>query len=329
MTYAYYIHFIISIPVIISLYFIIKVLLIPPTLTIMNWETQEDDEITFIGTLSDWFNWTSEKSKNGIESFHKMTALPWWTTITGITIGARIIVLPLRVRAWKNGRLMKLTTEYCNKFEAPKLREYHQKNTLPDKRNELYKNDMMRVHAETMKSIGVSPWKSLSPIPVSIPLFLSLAAGLRGIDFEGEGVISGVIWKNLGEAELLSAVPVAISNFFFIEYTRRHQKMQQQQINNGKGDERSFMKKTLPFIIGHSINLCSFVVLTRVASAVNLFLLTSSIMSIMESVLLKGREAGNNKSDKSDDKSIYGLLDRWTESEFKRLIEKNNFNKVN
>lgn len=254
---------------------------------------------TFIGTLESWFNWTSEKNKNGIESVHKMTDLPWWTTITGITIGVRLIVFPLRLRALKNGRLLKLTTEYCNKVEAPKLREFHQKNTLPEKRNELFKNDMLRVHGETMKSIGVSPWKSLSPLPVSIPLFLSVAAGLRGVDFGGEGC--GMLWHDFGEAGMLSAVPVALSNFVFIEYSRR-------QIDKEGNKNGSFIKKKLPFIVGHSINLCSFLLLTRVPSAVNLFLFTSSLMSVMESIGLKKGEGG--------------FMDRWIESEFKRLVEK-------
>jgi membrane protein insertase Oxa1/YidC/SpoIIIJ len=272
-------------------------------------ETQKAPE-TFIGTLSDWLDWSSGKSKEGIEYIKKETGLPWWMTITGITIGVRAIVLPLRLRAWKNGRLIKLTTAYCNKVEASKLRTFHQNNTPSGRRNELFKSDMLKVHRETMKSIGLSPWKSLTPLPVSIPLFLSVAAGLRGVDFEGEG--AGMVWPDFGEAEIMSAIPVALSNFIFIEYTRRQSQSQSQSKMMNKSenndDKYSFLKKKLPFIVGHCINLCSFLILTRVPSAVNLFLFTSSVVSVFESILLKGNGGG--------------LLDRWLESEFKRLIEK-------
>ena len=270
-------------------------------------DSQTATNATFVGTLSDWFNWTSQKSKNGIETVHEMIGLPWWTTITGITVGVRLVIFPLRLRAWKNGRLMKLTTEYCNKMEAPKLREYHQKNTKAEKRAEEYKKDMLRVHAETMKSIGVSPWKSLSAVPVSIPLYLSVAGGLRAIDYGGEGAGWG-IWRDLGEVGWISAVPVALSNFAFIEYSRR--------INTSSDKSVSFMRKNLPMIIGHSINAFSFVVLTQVPSSVNLFLLTSSMFSIAESRLLRSKN-GNGGGLWVD-----GVLDRWVERDFKRLIEK-------
>ena len=268
----------------------------------------DDDDITLLSTVSDWFNWTSEKSRNGILAVHEKSSTPWWMTITGVTVGLRLAVFPLRLRAWRNGRMIKLVTEYCNNNIAPNLRSNHQMNTMAEKRAELFKKDMLKTHATVMKHVGASPWKSLSPLPVSIPLFLSVAAALRGIDYNGEGL--GQVWKNFGEADWLSAVPVALSNFVYIEQARRSQP----HVNI---EPKSFMRRKLPFIVGHSLNVCSFLVLTTVPSSVNLFLLTSSLLSIAESKYLHGSE-----SKEANDDGNKRLLDKWVEWGFKRKIDK-------
>lgn len=236
-----------------------------------------------MGTLEDWFKWTGELSKRGIISIHESSGLPWWATITGMTFGVRLAVFPLRFRAWKNGKFMKLATKHCNEQYAQGLRE---KSTGSSDRNELFKAAMLQKHAETMKSIGASPWKSLSPLPVSVPLFLSVAAGLRGIDFEGAGL--GAIWKDFGEpGGLISAVPVALSNFLYLELSRR-----EQQKNQNK-DSGSFIRSKLPFILGHTLNLGSFLILSQVPNGVNLFLFVSSVTGLIESkFILKSRGSG-------------------------------------
>lgn len=234
--------------------------------------------MTFLETLSDWFDWSGKKSQNSIENFKEMTGLPWWTTITSVTIGIRLIIFPLRLRAWQNGKMMKMTLEYCNKQIAPKLREYHRINTVPELRAESFKADMLKSHREALKLLNLSPWKSLSPIPVSIPLFLSVAAGLRKIDYCGEGL--GMIWRNFGEASLISAIPVFCGNFLFLEYSRRLQKDKPQQSDKLKPWKK--LRQNLPLILGHSVNACSLLLLSQVPSGVNLFLFTSSIFNLIE-----------------------------------------------
>ena len=203
----------------------------------------------------------------------------------------RIIVFPLRFRAWRNGQMMKLVVEHCNKEIAPKLREYHELRTAQELRSELFKRDMLKAHASTLKSLQLSPWKSLTPIPVSVPLFLSVAAGLRAIDYVNEGF--GVIWSNFGEAGIYSAVPVFLSNFLYIEISRR--RLERKNMRNGGNDSvdtslheirRPFWKTKLPFIIGHTLNTFSFALLTQVPSGVNLFLFTSSLLSLIETKYL-------------------------------------------
>lgn len=192
--------------------------------------------------------------------------------------------------------MTKMSIEHCNKNIAPQLRELHGKTLDPQARNEAYKKAMISANTLIMKSLNLSPWKSLAPIPVSVPLFLSVAAGLRAIDYGGEGF--GWFWRNFGEAAVESAVPVALSNFFYIEMSRR------QSLNKDAG----FLRSKLPFIIGHSLNLLSFVLLTQVPSAVNLFLLNSSVLSIIESKILMGDNPN--------------LLKRMVEKEFKDKIGK-------
>lgn len=261
--------------------------------------------VTFVDTLGGWLNWTGEKSKFALEKVKDRTGLPWWSTITTVTIGVRLIIFPLRLRAWRNGKMMKMTVEHCNKEFAPKLREYHRINTAPDRQNELFKTDMLKVHGDTLKSLNLSPWKSLSPLPLSVPLFLSVASGLRSIDFGGEGL--GGIWKDFGGADPISAVPVFCGNLVYIEYTRRRLNEKKSLKSNIKTSiERtsstnntntshstlnslntmSTLRQKAPFILGHALNACSFILLSQVPSGVNLFLFTSSIFSLFESKYL-------------------------------------------
>lgn len=233
-----------------------------------------ETQTTLISTIEDWFKWTSLKSKESIEKFKNQTQLPWWATLSSLTIALRLTVFPLRLRAWRNGRMMKMTIQHCNGNIAPKLREIHGKTLNKEVRNENFKKEMMEMNKMLMKSMGLSPWKSLTPLPVSIPLFLSVAAGLRMINYENEGL--WWVWNNFGEAGIESAVPVALSNFLYIESSRRA----------GIPGKTGFLREKLPFILGHSVNILSFVLLTQVPSGVNFFLLNSSILSIIESKIL-------------------------------------------
>ena len=210
----------------------------------------------------------------------------------------------MRLRAWRNGRLMKKSIEYCNKNIAPKLRESHGKTVDVKVRNEAYKKNMIESNTLLMKSIGVSPWKSLSPLPLSIPLFLSFASGLRTIEYGDEGL--RWIWRNFGDAAIESAVPVALSNFIYIEASRRR------STTNANG----FLRTKLPFILGHSLNLLSFVLLTQVPSAVNFFLLNSSILSIIEGKLLMDMDTG---------KGHKNILERWIEKDFNEKVNRIDF----
>lgn len=199
---------------------------------------------------------------------------------------------------------MKMSIEHCNKNYAPLLRAKHAGNADVKGRDEGYKRDMIAANTRVMKEIGASPWKSLSPLPVSIPLFLSVAAGLRTIDYKGEGLTS-FIWKDFGEAAIQSAVPVFISNFIYIEISRR----------NLPSNVKDKLRRKVPFILGHSLNILSFVLLTQVPSAVNFFLLNSSILSIIE-----GRILSTSTSSSTDERE--GLLEKWVEMDFNNKVSK-------
>lgn len=259
----------------------------------MDLEFDKDNENpTLLSTLGSWFDWGSDKAKFCLIKYKENTEIPWWMAITTSTIFLRLLVFPLRLRAWRNGQLLKLITEHCNKTITPVLRAHYQLKIGAGEvdKARLFKTDVLKAHSNLARSLGVSPWKSLSPLPLSIPLFLTTAAALRGIQFNGEGFW---FWKDFGEAVGVSALPVALSNFIFIEYSRRRQQQQQHktpqiQISDLSSNKKSytFIKTKLPFIIGHSLNVLSMLILTSVPCGVNLFILTSSVFSIFESVFL-------------------------------------------
>ena len=227
----------------------------------------------FFDTLSDLIGGVGEGGKLVLTNLKEASGMPWWATIPVSTLALRFALFPLRLRAWRNGRLIKLTTEHCNNFEGPKFR-------LIAKSAPEFKTKMIEKHTELLKYLKVSPWKSLSQLPFSVPLFLGFAAGLRAIDFNGAGLFDA-IWKDFGEAQISSALPVLLTNFFYIQSSSKSAKEPKQADTLFRR-----LRPKIPFYLGHSINLCSFIILSQVPSSVNLFLFISSLSAFLETKLV-------------------------------------------
>ncbi len=104
-----------------------------------------------------------------LEWLHTSAGLTWAWAIVVLTVGVRIVILPLTI---KQIRSMQRLQQY-----APELKALQQK----------YKNDKQRMNEEVMKFYRehkVNPAASCLPIIPQIPIFISLFWVLR--DFEKE-----------------------------------------------------------------------------------------------------------------------------------------------
>jgi membrane protein insertase Oxa1/YidC/SpoIIIJ len=239
-----------------------------------------DGPAGFLDTLTALVDWTGGGSRAALEGVKAGCGLPWWATISGATLGLRLLLVPLRFRAWRNGRLMKLATDHCNRVEGPVLRRALAGEVDGRVRDELFKRQMLGRHAELLKRLRVSPWKLLTALPVSVPAFLSFAAGLRQIEFPGDDGVAPWIWSHFGEADVASVVPVVLANFLYIESARRA------SVSARAPQKGRAWRAKIPFLVGHSVNLVSCVILSQVPSCVNLFIFTSTLAGLLESKFL-------------------------------------------
>jgi YidC/Oxa1 family membrane protein insertase len=128
---------------------------------------------------------------NILEWIHSAIGLPWAWAIIALTLGVRIVIVPLTVKQIRSMQHLQA--------HAPELKALQAK----------YKHDRQRMNEEVMKFYRenkINPAASCLPILVQIPIFISLYYVLR--DFEKE-VFPNYLNSDLG---WLGVVPNITTN---------------------------------------------------------------------------------------------------------------------
>jgi YidC/Oxa1 family membrane protein insertase len=128
---------------------------------------------------------------NILEWIHSAIGLPWAWAIIALTLGVRIVIVPLTVKQIRSMQHLQA--------HAPELKALQAK----------YKHDRQRMNEEVMKFYRenkINPAASCLPILVQIPIFISLYYVLR--DFEKE------VFPNYPNSDLgwLGVVPNITTN---------------------------------------------------------------------------------------------------------------------
>lgn len=236
--------------------------------------------MSFTETLGGWIDWGTKGGEIIIDKIHEESGMSWWSTLVMTAAGMRVVLFPFRVRGWLNGRLLKESTAHCNRVVGPQLRV--KLKETPD----AFKAQMLTEWRRIAVAVGASPWKSFTAIPVSVPLFLSIAGGIRRkfLDASAENI------SLLTEIVPIGALPVAVMNAIYLEISRR----------------KAVKGKRWPFMIAHGVNLLSMGVLMQMPLAVDWFVFWSTAAALSESVWLE-------KS---------ALMAKFAQSEFSRRINK-------
>lgn len=236
--------------------------------------------MSFTETLVGWIDWGTKGGGVIIDKIHEESGMSWWSTLVMTAAGMRVVLFPFRMRGWLNGRLLKESTAHCNRVVGPQLR-LKLKET-PD----AFKAQMLTEWRRIAVAVGASPWKSFTAIPVSVPLFLSIAGGIRRkfLDAAEENM------SLLTEIVPIGALPVAVMNAIYLEISRR----------------KAVKGKRWPFMIAHGVNLLSMGVLMQMPLAVDWFVFWSTAAALSESVWLE--------------KSAF--MAKFAQSEFSRRINK-------
>ena len=222
--------------------------------------------------------------------------MPWPVLIGTAAFSVRMVLLPFRVRVALNSRLMACATVHCNEFVAPHLKAHYKSLPGPNAES-LYKQAITQQWARIARHVGASPWKALSVPMVAIPCFLGMSGGLRQLALNDSSLLGAA----LAGSQPLSAVPGFIFNLAQIELNRRERALK----DPNKNVLRT-IRTNLPYLLSHGVNVLGLVLLSQMPAVLNLFLGTSSALSLME--LLIGRHFK------------FSFLDQWAQSVFRAGI---------
>jgi hypothetical protein len=217
---------------------------------------------TFVETVSIWLNSGISGASSVIEFIHEnntIVADDWWSTLAISAVSMRALLFPLRWRGWRNGQLIKLTTQHCNTQVGPQLRRTCQR--------EAFAPAMKAKWTEICDVIGARPWKSLIGIPFAVPTFLCVAGAIRH-RFTAEHSEIGAGLSPF-DYSLAGALPVALMNASYLELQRRKS------------------KTSWPFLVGQGLNVGSMLILMQMPLAVDWFVAWSTAGAISEAIFLE------------------------------------------
>jgi len=145
-----------------------------------------------------------------IQSIHEYGGLPWWASIVAMTVIVRTAILPLTIMSQKNT---------ANLVRAsPELEEFKADVRLnPPKTVEDQMRNSMRLR-EIYSKYNISMKKTLAPLVVQMPLFITFFLGLRRLaqtyPTMKEG---GALWfTDLSVADPTYALPVIAAGTFLL-----------------------------------------------------------------------------------------------------------------
>ncbi|KAL2715445.1 mitochondrial inner membrane protein OXA1L [Vespula squamosa] len=147
-----------------------------------------------------------------MECLHASYGLPWWSTIAIGTLVVRLLLFPLVINSQRYSAKMSMYFPQITKLQQ----------ALTDARMSgdqfqaaIYTNELYQL----MKEKGLSPWKSLLPIFVQAPVFLSFVLALKGMaDLPVESLKTGGLWwfTNLTVPDPYYLLPLITSATLYI-----------------------------------------------------------------------------------------------------------------
>jgi hypothetical protein len=244
---------------------------------------------SLISVLADWVDYGCAETAAGLKKGHDRLGQQWPVLIVGSAVAVRVALWPLRLRAAVNAKLMALTTEHCNQHAAPGLKAHFRQGAAGTNAEPQYRAAITAEWHRVARVVGASPWKALTPLGGSIPLFLATSGAWRRLALDNQ--IGGL----LAISQPFTALPAFLFNFALIEATRRERAKpisasspasasasSSTSASASSSQSLSRIRKQLPFFLSHSANLLALALLSQMPAAVNLFVAVSSCTSLLE-----------------------------------------------
>lgn len=134
-------------------------------------------------------HWPSDYILRILDMTHSVTGLEWWQSIIFVTIAVRATMFPLALTAIRNSKNMQLAQP-----EMLKLKSRYDAIPAAQKTQEAqlaFAREMKALYAK----YDFSPFRSLSPMLIQIPVFMGMFFGLKRLgDVFPSAVHGGAFW---------------------------------------------------------------------------------------------------------------------------------------
>eukprot|EP00946_MAST-07B_sp_MAST-7B-sp1_P004472 g4472.t1 len=164
-----------------------------------------------------------------LQLVHENFGLPWWAAIAATTVCMRTLMVPVAISAMKNGAKLAAVQP-----EMKRLQERMQ-SAQTEEAKLAYTNELRGF----MVKHNVNPLKSLAPIIIQMPVFMTFFFALRRMAEEFPSLESGgVAWfTDLTIADATYGLPILSASTFLITIelggeAGEHQAQQQEKMKN-------------------------------------------------------------------------------------------------
>ncbi|TRY62097.1 hypothetical protein TCAL_01760 [Tigriopus californicus] len=122
--------------------------------------------------LASW--WPPGRFQYLLELFHVNLDVPWWVAIVAVTVSLRILLFPMVVSA------RRAAIDLNNKM--PGMVALQSELGEARKRGDMYETQRISMDLQKyMRKNEIKPWKSLTPMFLQAPIFISMFMGLRNM----------------------------------------------------------------------------------------------------------------------------------------------------
>lgn len=265
--------------------------------------------------VSSLFNDGVKTAQGLIEGMHVLSGLPWWSCIVAASLASRLLLLPLRLHAARQTALL-LAARSDAALQLSQRRALLSKQSADKADEKTFVNEAYR---RAMQERGTSPFGSILPGLLHLPLLLLMTAALRRM--------SAVPWLGSGDADQcgemvtgwsqgglplfsdlslpswpLTAI-VSLSNAFSIYYLMHPRRI-------GLEKETSSRLRWGIYWMTHGFNLLGTAILAMMPSAINLFVLSNNILMWIETRILRSERINRFiKRDIKPPNLIYQTID--------------------
>lgn len=206
-----------------------------------------------------------------VEKIHVVADIPYWQSIIALTVALRVAVLPIAIKAMRDGARMQLLQPEMKKIQAEMM-------------SDPFANVKQAEYEVRMKALftkyQVTPFSMLLGPLAQMPIFLSMFFGIRQMgDYYDDFSAGGAYWfTDLAAADTTMIMPV-VNSVMFLALIELGGEAGQQQAQT---DQQKTMK-----MVFRGLGVAMVPLTMHMPSGLFVYWCSSSLISVVQNLTLK------------------------------------------